>query len=266
MPLTGEGFEAARLLDAIDVLPLAIDDVACAVGTVEVPTYPGGCRPSAIVTLTGTGTRGVGEHVAWSVADHERFARVASAGAPRGHWRLGEWAVTLGERVADPYVRAALEGAALDLALRQAGASLFGLVGRPAAPVRYVVSFDRREDPVAEVGAWRAVAPHLEFKVDADPAWDDAVYAALAHTGAVVTVDFKGGGRRDDHERAHRFLPHAWIEDPAVEAAPWSASTMRRLSFDGRVTSAAALDVLPAPAAAINEKPARQGGVLGALR
>jgi hypothetical protein len=108
-----------------------------------------------------------------------------------------------------------------------------------------------------------AEAPAVELKIDADPGWDDGVYAGLAATGRVAVLDFKMSGEPAEHERAHRALGRALMEDPGN--GPWSASLRERLSFDMWITSAAALDGLPARPAAVNVKPARMGGVLEAL-
>src|SRR5207249_2844108 len=94
----------------------------------------------------------------------------------------------------------------------------------------------------------------------AGPGWSEGTYAGLAALARVAVLDFKGAG---DTERAHRALPQALIEDPG--SGSWSESLARRLSFDAAVTSARALDALPARPAAVNLKPARMGGVLEAL-
>src|SRR2546427_13102233 len=75
--------------------------------------------------------------------------------------------------------------------------------------------------------------PGVELKLDVDPAWDGPTYAALRR---VAVLDFKGTGSPADHERAHRALPEALIEDAL--AGPWSASLRTRLGFDAPVTSA----------------------------
>jgi len=192
--------------------------------------------------------------VAWTAEAHDEF-RARTGAAPRGRWaRLGDWSAAMRARFSDPYERAALEAAAIDLALRQAGTNLFQLAGVASRAVRYVVSYGRLRDPMAEA------EPGVELKLDVDPAWDGPTYAALRR---VAVLDFKGTGRPADHERAHRALPEALIEDAL--AGPWSASLRTRLGFDAPVTSAAALDALPVRPAAVNLKPARMGGVLEAL-
>jgi L-alanine-DL-glutamate epimerase-like enolase superfamily enzyme len=207
----------------------------------------------------------VGEHVAWTVAEHERLGAALPALAPLGRWRLGAWAAEVARRTAAPHARAALEAAAIDLALRQRGTSLFALAGAPPRPVRYVVSFGRSADPAAEARRLAGAADHVEWKIDADPRWDDAVYHALADLGSVAVLDFKGAGSAADHARAHHALPEALLEDPDPAAAPWTASLRARLGADAPVVSAAAVATLPVRPAAVNVKPARMGGVLEAL-
>jgi hypothetical protein len=233
-------------------LPVVVDEIACEVGTVRVPSYPGNVRPTSEVRIG----QGRGECVAWTDEAHAAF-RARLERVPRGRWWLGPWAAAMRQRFTDPYERAALEAAAIDAALRQAETGFLALAGVVPRPVRYVVSFEKVADPMSRA---RAEPPRVELKIDADPDWDDATWAALAALGRVAVLDLKGAG---DAERPHRALPEALIEDPGP--GPWSASLARRLSFDAPVTSAAALDALPVRPAAVNLKPARMGGVLEAL-
>jgi L-alanine-DL-glutamate epimerase-like enolase superfamily enzyme len=228
-----------------------------------VPSYPGGLRPSATVVLAGGGARGHGEHVGWTDAAHASLRSTLGALVPRGRTRVGDLAAALAARTADPYHRAALEAAAVDLACRQAGTNLFRLADAVPTPVRYVLSFDRRIDPVSEARRLLAATPGLRLKLDVDGAWDDAVWAGLAATGAVDVLDWKGTGAVAEHERAHRFLPAALLEDPRPGA--WSAGVRARLALDAAIGSAADLGRLPVRPAAVNLKPARLGGVLETL-
>jgi hypothetical protein len=157
-----------RLRAVLLALPLTVESAA-AYAPVDVPSY-GGPRPSTIVTLAGDGASGHGEHVGWTVPAHAAFAEDAVRAAPRGRWSVGAWAAVMAERVPDPYDRAALEAAAIDLSLRQASTGLLQLAGRDTASVRYVVSFARTADPAAAARA----EGDVELKVDADPAWDAA--------------------------------------------------------------------------------------------
>jgi hypothetical protein len=176
---------------------------------------------------------------------------------PRGRGRLDAFVAAIQALTTGAYERAALEAAAIDLALRQARTSCARLVEVESRPVRYVLSFGPMLDPMPAV----AGAGELEVKLDADPRWDAPTLAALAASGRVAVLDWKGGGERLDHERLHDALPDALIEDPAPAAAPWSATLRARLVADAVVTTAAAATGI----ATINLKPARMGGVFEAL-
>jgi len=249
-----------NLRAALEALPLRVDDVRVDSAHVELASYPDGPRPTSTVRLGGDGATGFGEHVGWTDAEHLAFRNAADS-LSRGSWKLGAWTSALA--TFSPYDRAALEAAAIDLALRQSRTSLLQLAGVTPRPVRYVVSFARTDDPIAEAG--RVSPETLELKVDADPAWTDRIWRDLASLGRVAIVDFKLGGETTDHERACRHLPDAWIEDPRPAAAAWSASLQRRVSADAAVTSVAALDALAPVPAAVNVKPARMGSVLEAI-
>ena len=246
---------ANDLFSILAPLPLVVAEAVCEVHDVALPDYPDGPRPSSTVTLHGAGEHGCGEMVAWTRPVHERFAARMDE-VPRGAARLGEWIEMVGRRFHDPYERAALEAAAIDLALRQHETNVFRLASAKPAPARYVVSLGRTDEPLLVV----AQQPEtVELKIDVDPRWTDEAWAALAGLGRVAVLDFKGGGRSVDFERAHRLMPGALSEDPA-EPAPGL-----RLSADIPITSAAAVDALPFHPAAVNVKPARMGGVLEAL-
>jgi hypothetical protein len=78
---------AERLAAALADLPVVIDGATCASGAIPVPSY-GGPRPTSIVTLTGAGRRGEGEHVGWTDAAHADFARTLDRWDLSGPWRL----------------------------------------------------------------------------------------------------------------------------------------------------------------------------------
>jgi L-alanine-DL-glutamate epimerase-like enolase superfamily enzyme len=259
VPRTPEPAPAARLRDALVALTLVVEDVVTESTARPVPSY-GGERPTSVIRLRGNGTAGRGENVAWTAAAHNAFCCHARA-APRGRWRLGEWAEAMRDVIPDPYGRAAAEAAAIDLALRQHRTQLFALAGVAPHPVRYVVSFGRVPDPVAEAERHG----QAELKVDADPAWDDALYARLAALGRVAVLDFKGTGTVGDQERAHGALPDALLEDPRPGPEPWSRSLRARLVADAPLAAAGDLDALLVPPAFVNLKPGRMGGVLETL-
>ncbi|MEW6271891.1 MAG: hypothetical protein AB1689_21625 [Thermodesulfobacteriota bacterium] len=258
------GRRAARLRAGLAALPVAIASAACDTRAVPVPSYPGGARPSTILTLAGRGARGRGEHVGWTDEEHEAFARRIAA-LELARCATIDDVSRLAADALEPYDRAALEAAAIDLALRQAGAALADVAGAAPRALRYVVSFERCDDPVARAQRELATRAELGLKVDVDPAWSDATFASLARLGRVAVLDFKLSGAVGDHERAHRLLPGALLEDPLPGEPRWSPGVRDRLSLDAAVTSAAALATLPERPAAVNVKPARMGGVLEAL-
>jgi len=248
---------ARRLADALAALTVDVERADCVVGAVVVPSYPGEPRPTSTVTLAGRGERGHGEHVGWTSAAHEAFAARVRA-LPAGRWTVGAFAAELRARVPEPYDRAALEAAAIDLALRQAGATLAALAGVTPRPLRYVVSFASTPAPAAEARRH----PGVELKVDADADWDDATFAALAAVGRVAVLDWKRTGSAADHARGRRHLPDALVEDPGSDPTRWPH---QRLALDAPILRARDLDALPVRPAALNLKPARMGGVQEAL-
>ena len=135
------------------------------------------------------------------------------------------------------YRRWAFEAAALDLALRQAGARLDETLGRTAEPVQFVVS------PAPGFSEFPA---GVRLKIDA---------VDLRPGLPVDVVDFKGGGDQAAVERALALYPDALLEDPPVVVSG------ARVSWDIRITSADEVLRLPAPPSAINVKPARLGSV-----
>jgi L-alanine-DL-glutamate epimerase-like enolase superfamily enzyme len=256
VPPTLESERARGLAAALGLRELVIEDIDVEVGAVPVASYPERVRPTALVHLAGRGSIGTGESVAWSEAAQEDF-RLRAIGMPRGRWLLRPWATVIADTGASPYTRAALEAAAIDLALKQGAITIFELASATPAPVRYVVSCPVGPDPSALEG------PPVELKLDAEPAWSDGVYRALAARGGIAVLDFKGSVA--DYERAHRALPAAWIEDPVGKGASWSESLRARLSVDATLTAASMLDALHFVPGAVNVKPARMGGVFEAL-
>jgi L-alanine-DL-glutamate epimerase-like enolase superfamily enzyme len=226
-----------------------------------VPSYPDGPRPTSLVALRGAGATGRAEHVGWSEAAHEAFRDRTLPRVPRGAWRLESWSAAVAGSITQPYDRAALEAAAIDLALHQQGTSLFALVGCRPQPVRYVVSFGRVADPAGEARRQGDV----ELKVDADPDWDDTTFGALAASCRIAVLDWKNAGTRADHERGHRILPDALVEDPCWDVAPWSGELHRRLAADAPLGRADDVHRLPVRPVAANLKPARMGGILEML-
>ena len=143
---------------------------------------PNFTRHTTVVALTGGGCTGRGEDVTYTEADqlaHRALAPFALTGDDTlAGWsrRLDELPLFDGEPeepAARDYRRWAYESALLDLGLRQAGTTLGALLDRAPRPVRFCVSSGLGPE------AWLAVAPDLEFKLDAGEAWDTDRIAAL---------------------------------------------------------------------------------------
>jgi hypothetical protein len=216
------------------------------------------------VVLRGGGHEGRGEEVDYDPASQQRFQE-----------RRGELPV-VGEHTLDSYSllqsgqteyrRWALESAALDLALRQAGLSLAEALGREQRPLRFVVS-----TRVANVEAWLELYPELEFKLDPDKDWTDDVVARVAATGAVQTLDFKGVYRLEfgsppDPELYRRIaiaFPGVWLEDPALTANTLAVldGDRDRITWDAGIHEWSDVEALPFKPRCLNCKPSRFGSV-----
>ena len=262
----GPGALAERLAE----LPVVVESASVALGDAPVPGYYDDApRPTAFVSLEGLG-RGVGECVAWTAAEQQRFARAVSSLAPSGLTTVG--AVHERLRGADPYHAAAIEAAAIDLALRQAHTNLFTLAERPPHPVAYCRSLGGAAiamagGPVEAAAAVVAREPWARVKIDVESGtWDASVWRRLAATKRVVVLDFKRRG--DEHEiaLAHRWLPDAWLEDPPDGALDPAAPWRRKVALDAYVESAADLVPPPIIPGAVNVKAPRVRGPLEALR
>ena len=171
------------------------------------------------------------------------------------------------------YRRWALESAALDLALRQGGRSLAEAVGREPRPVRFVVSMRLGEPPsTARVRGWLEHYPGLQFKLDPQSSWDEALVGELVELGAVESVDLKGQYEgtivdQPPDPRLYRLVaeafPEAFIEDPALteETDKILEPHRDRITWDAIVHSVADIEALPFPPRTINIKPSRFGSV-----
>lgn len=255
---------ASRLATRLRSLPLLIDEISVEAFSTPVPSYPDEPRPSSLVRLRGAGHEGLGEHVGWTVQAHRDFGRRATTHIQPGETSIGTLSARVGELFGDPYDRAAVEGAAIDLALRQAGSDLAAIAGLRPGSVRYVESFAPGSDPAREIEERRGGRRSLRFKIDTLAAWDDQVFASIAETRAVDVLDYKRGGELADHQRASRWLPEALLEDPGPEPLHAAETIDHRRSVDGPFLHPDSLVGHPDPRAA-NIKPARMGGILAAL-
>jgi hypothetical protein len=239
----------------------------------ELPTPGGWTRVTTTVVLEGGGERGEGEDVTYTAPDHDGFP----ADLPlAGTWTLDGFSRRLDGLVLWPeepqmhashdYRRWAFESAALDLGLRQAGRSLGELVGRPYNPVRFVVSTR------ADIDAYLALDPALEFKLDVEEDWDRKRMTRLAALDRVRVLDLKAYYRGTSVDLApdpelYRIVaevfPDVVIEDPWLEDGCREAlrGAEDRISFDAPVHSLTDLDALPLAPRWLNVKPSRFGSV-----
>ena len=208
------------LYDRVADLSLSVDSFA--LERHEMETSAGFTRVSTVVELQGPGTGersehggeavglvGRGEDVTYETADHDRLLDAHGAGDLdwdlAGEYTLDSFSPHLDgvDLFPEPpeqetfrhYRRWAVESAALDLALRQAGTTFADAVGESYDPVRFVVStrLDTGEEPSADrIHEWLDVDPSLEVKLDPTGEWDDDLVADLAATGRVRILDFKG--------------------------------------------------------------------------
>jgi hypothetical protein len=233
----------------------------------ESVTPSGWTRVTTTVVLMGGGTDGLGEDVTYDAEMHD--------GVPdelmlAGTWSLEDFSHRLDdfEELTEGYRRWAFESAALDLALQQHELGLGEVLGRRERPVRFVVS--TRVDPER----WLAVAPELEFKLDAETDWDRDLLRRLRELDRVRVVDLKAYYRGTSvdlapdpelyravaEELPDAIIEDAWLEDGCREAL---AGAEDRLSFDAPVHSLKDLDGLPLEPRWLNIKPSRFGTVRG---
>ena len=258
------------LWKALADLQVQIDDYS--LQRRELVVSPEFTRVTTTVVLHSGDDTGQGEDVTYTASDHDDFPRPMLAGT----WTLQEYSRRLDELAlfeAEPamaashdYRRWAFESAALDLALRRAGASFAEAVGREYRPVRFVASTR------ADIEPYRGFDPELEFKLDADEDWDDALVARLAATDRVRVVDFKAYYRGTSvdlepdpvlYRRVADGLPDAVLEDAWLEGECGEAlaGARDRLSFDAPIHSWADVGKLAVEPKWLNIKPSRFGTI-----
>jgi hypothetical protein len=269
------------LYDALADLPIEIDGYSLEgrARTIS-PEFE---RVTTVVHLTGAGEEGLGEDVTYT-PDLQRAQQEIGPVLPlAGRWTLDELSRHLDTldlfHGADPgmpafreYRRWAFESAAADLALRQAGRTLGDVLGREPRPITFVVSLRLGEPPSLDPVTRRLAAyPFLRFKLDSAPEWDDELLAALAATGAVASIDFKGAykGTPVDvptdpelYRRCAETFPEAWLEDPdlTVPAADEALRPFRnRITWDAPIHGVPDIEALPFLPETINVKPSRIG-------
>jgi len=273
--------------DALADLPLTIEDYALDERSRSFGEFE---RITVTVALHGRGETGLGEDVNYDPEDQRAVLAAGPVLPLAGEWTLDGFSrhlATLDLFPARPpayeagvdYRRWAYESAAADLALRQAGRSLGDVLGREPRPLRFGVSLRLGDPPSSEPVLRRIAAyPGIRFKLDAEPCWDGAFVEALAETGAVDVVDFKGKYRGTPvdvptdpelYRRCAEAFPEAWLEDPDLDddgARAALAPHLDRVTWDAPIHSVDDVDALDHPPRCLNCKPSRFGSWQGLLR
>ena len=241
-------------------------------------------RLTTVVHLRGADAEGLGEDITYEALDHVAFKDAGAALDLAGEWTLDSFSEHVGgldlfpgsppqSEVSRHYRRWAVESAALDLALRQAGRPLPALLDLTPRPVTYVVSlglgYPASTEPLEQL---LRLYPGARFKLDPDDSWDDRICGRLAELGVVDTVDMKGlyegewvraTHDPEDYRRVAEAFPDAWIEDPRLtpEIEAVLEPHRGRITWDAALHSVADLDGLPFQPRTINIKPSRFGAV-----
>ena len=248
--------------DRVCGLPLVVEEYA--LEPLEREVARGFTLRRTEVVLRGGGHEGRGEEVDYDPASQQRFQERRGELPLVGEHTLDSYALLQSGQT--EYRRWALESAALDLALKQAGLSLAEALGRDPRPLRFVVS-----TRVANVEAWLELYPQLEFKLDPDQDWTDDVVARVAATGAVQTLDFKGvyrlefGSPPDPalYRRIATAFPGVWLEDPALTPGTLAVldGDRDRITWDAGIHEWSDVEALPFKPRRLNCKPSRFGSV-----
>jgi L-alanine-DL-glutamate epimerase-like enolase superfamily enzyme len=268
--------------DRVADLDLRIDGYDIALR--ERDTSSGFTRTTTVVSLHGDGHTGRGEDVTYDSEPHHRLRELGPDFPLTGSYSFAAFADHLDGidlfPVGDPaqsifrnYRRWAIESAALDLALKQAGTDLASQLGCSRSPVRFLVSTQLADPPTGErVFDWLDRDPSLQFKLDPTPAWTADLVERLAETGAVHTLDLKGlyegtdvdqSADPDLYELVLGGFPDAVIEDPdlTAETRPLFAGHEDRVSWDYPIRGVDSVRDRPWDPEWLNIKPSRFGSV-----
>jgi len=263
-------------------LPLTVDSYDLELR--ERDTSSGFTRTTTVLSLHGDGRTGRGEDVTYDSEAHYTLVETAPEIPVTGSGTFAEFAGKLDDvdlffgvdpeqSVARNYRRWAVESAALDLALKQAGESLGSVLGRRYSPVEFIVSTRLADPPTGDrVAEWLEEDPTLEFKLDPTAAWTSDLVERLAATGSVRTLDLKGKYEGTDvdgtvdptlYELVLEGFPDAVIEDPALndDTRPLFDGHEERVSWDYPITGVETVESLPWEPRWLNIKPSRFGSV-----
>ena len=265
----------------VSELPLEIESFE--LERLELPVAPEFTRVTTVIHLRGGREDGVGEDVTYGQPEQDLFQREGPKLPLAGSWTLARFSEHLdslelfAEEPAQPayrdYRRWALESAALDLALRQAGRSLAAALAREPKPITFVASMRLPEPASLEpLARWLELYPWLRFKLDPTSSWDDGFVDRLAALGKVDVADLKGAykGTPVDqppdpalYRRIAERLPNALIEDPALtaETEPVLEPHRDRVTWDAPIHAVDDVLALPFAPKVLNVKPSRFGPV-----
>jgi hypothetical protein len=265
--------------DLVSNLQLEVESYRLA--RLDSPIVSGFVRSTTVIALAGLGHEGLGEDVTYATEDHDALNAAGPTLPLAGRWTLEAFsdhlaaldlfAVPPHAEVYRNYRAWGFESAALDLALRQAGQTLHGVLGRTPQPVSFVASVRLPEPPTLElIDARLAEHPDLRFKLDPTASWDATLIGELAARGIVATADLKGlySGTVVDNSPdpvlyalVAELLPDAWIEDPSLVAETETvlAPYHDRITWDAPIHSVADVLALPFPPKMLNVKPSRFG-------
>jgi hypothetical protein len=222
-------------------------------------------RRTTVVHLRGAGEEGVGEDVIYDAEDQLRYQAAGAVLEVAGEHTLDSLSARF-EGLPD-LRRWGFESAALDLALRQAGRSLYETLDREPQDVTFVVSTalpDGKAERLLALSGTR-------FKLDPEAGWNEGLVHELVDLAAVDVVDFKEAYDWRAHERTppaslYRLvvdeLPEVLIEDPDVvdpEKAAILEPHRNRISWDAPIHSVADVEALPFAPKVLNSKPSRFG-------
>jgi hypothetical protein len=274
--------------ETLAALPLAIESYALEDRDREYGTFT---RPSTIVHLHGRAEEGLGEDVVYTVLDHIAHRDAGPVQDFTSVSTLGEFCELVGgldlfpeaepeySEASRHYRRWAYESAALDLALRQAGAPLHEVLGREPRPVNFVCSTrlggfgeDAAASTTEPLRKRLAKYPTLRFKLDPENDWTPELIAEIGDLAPVDVLDLKGHYKGtpvdvDTDPELYRTVaeafPGAYLEDPDESDETWPVLEPHadRITWDAPLHSLADITGLERKPKAINSKPSRFGSL-----
>lgn len=226
--------ESFELYTALHLLPVTVEDIAFEGNRIETSTRT---FERTVVRIQGEGYTGFGEDTTPSIEAHDRL-RNERFPLATGEHTVGTFASISNTElhVADHtpqrgdinHLQWAIESAALDLALKQSGQTLAGILDQKYEPVSFVASPSLGDPPhVCPAHRLREAVPDLGFKIDVPEDPSEAFLSELAATDAVRVLDLKGqygpdvGAPADPelYRRLFEMFPDVIVEDPAVTDA-----------------------------------------------